>query len=94
MWVSRNLYRPDFDFPPVQVRVHLALNGIFSLKIYNSAGELVRVLDYEADANAPLDRTYPWDARNQNQEPVASGVYIIYYTSRLGSQQAKLLIAR
>jgi flagellar hook assembly protein FlgD len=92
-WVSRNVYRPGVDQPPVYVKVHLSQAGVCSLKIYNSAGELVRVL-----LDEPLQygtyRDINWDGLNKYNAPVASGVYVIYYTTRYQTRMARLLILR
>ena len=76
------------------MRVHLALPGPYKLKIYNSAGELVRNLRDDMAASAPKDEIVEWDGLNQKKEPVASGIYILQFTSRFESRTAKLLILR
>ncbi len=78
----------------MQIHVHVPHDGAFSLKIYNSAGELVKKLDGDTMTNAPYDHTYEWDANNDKGAPVASGVYLIYFTNKYGAQEAKLLIVR
>jgi len=90
--VSRNVYRPDRDQPPVFVRIHQSSAGVYSLKIYNSAGELVKVLRDEQTERAYED--VPWDGTNKFNKPVASGVYILYYTSRYQTRMSRLLIIR
>jgi flagellar hook assembly protein FlgD len=92
-WVSRNVYRPDYDQPKVFVRVRLSQEGVCSLKIYNSAGELVRVLLDERRQSGTYN-DIEWDGLNKNQEPVASGVYLLYYTTRYQTRFAKILIVR
>jgi hypothetical protein len=92
-WVSRNVYRPAFDHPPVFIRVSLSQEGVCSLKVYNSAGEMIRVLLDERLQHGTY-REVPWDGLNKYQQPVASGVYIIYYTTRYTTRSARVLILR
>jgi flagellar hook assembly protein FlgD len=63
------------------------------LKIYNSAGELVRVLLDEGFQESTY-RNIEWDGLNKFNAPVASGVYVIYYTTRYSTRSARLLILR
>jgi hypothetical protein len=93
-WISRNAYHPETDYPPVAVRVHLSLPGAYTLKVYNSAGERVKTLKDEREAGAPLDETLWWDGKNDAGEKVASGVYVLQFTSRFDQRTAKLLILR
>jgi flagellar hook assembly protein FlgD len=92
-WVSRNVSRPGYDNPPVFVRVRLSEDGICTLKVYNSAGELVKVL-YDQQRQYGTYKDIPWDGTNKYGEPVASGVYVIYYTTRYQTRFAKLLMIR
>ena len=87
------MYRPGYDNPPVFVRVHLSQMGFCSLKIYNSAGELVRVL-LDDQRQSGTYKDCGWDGKNKNGENVASGVYVIYYTNRYQTRMAKLLVVR
>lgn len=91
--VSRNITQPGVDDPPVFVRVRLSQAGICTLKIYNSAGELVRVLVDES-RQAGTYGDFPWDGKNMHGAPVASGVYVIYYTTRYATRSARLLVVR
>jgi flagellar hook assembly protein FlgD len=88
------VYNPVTDYPPVEVRVHLSLPGPYILKIYNSAGELVKTLKDEREAGAPLDDVVVWDGTNKDDQPVSSGVYVLHFLSRFESRTAKLLILR
>jgi hypothetical protein len=92
-FVSRNVYRPDYDQPPVFVRVHLSTPGYCSIKIYNSAGEFVKEL-WNSRVQDGLYREIPWDGKNMHGAPVASGLYVIYYTSRYQTRLARLLVLR
>jgi hypothetical protein len=53
-----------------------AYPGKFSLRIYNSAGEVIRTLE-DTNLTGPLAKTYLWDGTNVHGDRVASGVYII-----------------
>jgi flagellar hook assembly protein FlgD len=75
------------------VRVYLSQAGVCSLKIYNSAGELVRVL-LEEKRQTGIYQEVPWDGKNMEGEDVASGVYILYYTTRYETRVAKVLVLR
>jgi flagellar hook assembly protein FlgD len=72
----------------------LALSGPFSLKVYNTAGELVKTLKAENPSGAPVDLKVEWDGTNNKGEPVASGVYILHFMSMFESRTSKLLILR
>jgi flagellar hook assembly protein FlgD len=87
------VYQPVID-PPVQINIHLSLPGLYVLRVYNSAGELVKTLQDTASSYAPRDEMLTWDGTNGNGEPVASGVYIIHFVSRYESRVAKLLVLR
>ena len=69
-WVSRNLYRPGFDFPPLYVRINLGVTGLYTLRVYNTAGELVRTLR-QGRITQPVSEEVEWNAENDRGEPVA-----------------------
>jgi flagellar hook assembly protein FlgD len=77
----------------VFVRVRLSQEGVCTLKIYNSAGELVRVL-LDETRQSGIYKDIEWDGLNMYQEPVASGVYLLYYTTRYAARSARLLVVR
>ncbi len=77
-WVSRNSWRPDHDVP-VEIRIHCRTPGRLSLKIYNTAGELVKVLWQGIFTNPDFFETITWDGKNENKEKVASGLYVVHY---------------
>jgi flagellar hook assembly protein FlgD len=85
--------RPGYDQPPVFVRIRLSTPGYCSVKIYNSAGEMVRTL-WSRPIQSSLEQDLDWDGKNMYGAPVASGVYVIYYTNRYKTQMAKLLVIR
>jgi flagellar hook assembly protein FlgD len=73
--------------------VYLSQEGVCSLKVYNSAGELVRVL-LEEKRQFGTYQEVPWDGKNMHGEPVASGVYVLYYTTRYATRTARVMILR
>jgi hypothetical protein len=92
-FVSRNVCRPGYDDPQVFVRVRLSQPGYCSVKIYNSAGELVREL-WNTPVQTFLERDFSWDGKNMNGAFVASGVYVIYYTNRYQTKSARILVLK
>jgi len=70
-----------------------AVTGPYHLKIYNSAGELVRTLVQERAVGKQND-WFAWDGKNEYGEQVASGVYVIHLTSPLKAQLRRLLVIR
>jgi flagellar hook assembly protein FlgD len=77
----------------VFVRVRLSQPGYCSVKIYNSAGELVREL-WNTPVQTFLERDFSWDGKNMNGAFVASGVYVIYYTNRYQTKSARILVLK
>ena len=73
--------------------MYLSQEGVCSLKVYNSAGELVRVL-LEEKRQFGTYQEVPWDGNNMHGEPVASGVYVLYYTTRYATRTARVMILR
>jgi flagellar hook assembly protein FlgD len=65
--------------------------GKYSLRIYNSAGELVRVLQ-QLQSRWPVEDDVPWDGKNMKGEPVAAGVYIVYFESSMYIRTAKVIV--
>ena len=90
-WVSRNAWKPASDVP-VQIRFSVPTPGRLSLKIYNSAGELVKVLRDGRFASGIWSETVDWDGRNMHEEPVASGIYLIRFENPAGGRTAKLAV--
>jgi flagellar hook assembly protein FlgD len=87
--LSHNTYRSDRgDF---RVRYKVSVPGKYSLRIYNSAGELVRLLR-DLESRWPVEDTVPWDGRNEQGDPVASGVYIVYFESSRYTRTATFLV--
>jgi len=90
--VSGNVFEPEKGLP---FRIFYSVQdpGRYSLKIYNSAGELVREL-VNLESRYPVEDTIPWDGRNMNGERVASGVYLVYFESKWYTRIAKILVIR
>jgi len=65
--------------------------GKYSLKVYNSAGELVRVLQ-NLESQFPVEDTVQWDGKNMYGEKVAAGVYVVYFESSRYVRIAKVLV--
>ena len=79
--------------PTTTIHLQVPMRGVVWLTIYNVAGQVVRTLldDYELDAGY---HTIDWDGRDQQGQPVTSGVYL--YHLRAGTQALvhKLLLLR
>lgn len=65
--------------------------GHFYLRVYNSVGELIRVLD-DREISAAWDQWYQWDGTNTQQRPVASGVYIIQMSGPFVVHTARVIV--
>jgi flagellar hook assembly protein FlgD len=75
MQVSQNLNTPTSG--PVLISVgSYAYPGSFSLRVYNSVGEVIRILD-NTNLTGAWVKTYTWDGTNAHGTRVASGIYII-----------------
>jgi flagellar hook assembly protein FlgD len=82
--VSKNIFTPS---SPVSISVSInAYYGVFSIKIYNSAGEHIQTI-VEKDLTGPEVNTYSWDGKNKGGYQCASGVYVIYM---IGSYERKM----
>ena len=79
--------------PTTTLHLQVPMRSSVWLTIYNVAGQVVRTLldDYELDAGY---HTIDWDGRDQQGQPVTSGVYL--YQLRAGTQAIvhKLLLLR
>jgi hypothetical protein len=75
MQVSQNLNTPTSG--PVLISVgSYAYPGSFSLRVYNSVGEVIRILE-NTNLTGVWVKTYTWDGTNTHGTRVASGIYII-----------------
>jgi hypothetical protein len=83
--------------PETWIPYQLAEDANVHISIYNSAGQLVRVLSIgqmQAGSYITKDRAAYWNGRNENGERVGSGVY--FYHLRAGDFQAtrRMLIVK
>jgi flagellar hook assembly protein FlgD len=75
MQVSQNLNTPSSG--PVLISIGIFIYpGNFSLRIYNSVGEVIRTLE-DTNLTGVWTKTYSWDGTNAHGARVASGIYII-----------------
>lgn len=90
--VSLNVLREGGQ--PVSIHAgNKAYPGGYDLRIYNSAGELIRTLDNQTLSTA-TDFWYTWDGTNNHNEPVASGVYLIYLHRPTDDRLKRILVVR
>jgi hypothetical protein len=90
-WVSKNKLQNGET--PVEIRVGPLAFGAYILKVYNSAGELVKILR-DGRGTEGLYDSVTWDGRNEKGARVASGVYLIAYTNSNRVRYAKLAVLR
>jgi sugar lactone lactonase YvrE len=91
--VSKNVFTPSQGALTITAIVY-DYPGDVSLKIYNTAGELVKKL-LNTHLTGPLTVTiFPWDGTNTNGQNCASGVYIIVLTEPFGRRSARVLLVR
>jgi hypothetical protein len=91
--VSENVLRPGSG--PVIIHIGSAsYDGGYSLRIYNSAGELVKILDNNTSLPAAIDITYTWDGTNTHGDKVADGVYLIYLKRPVNTETKRVLVVR
>ena len=67
--------------------------GAYSLTVYNSAGERIKVLD-EKELNGPFQRSYLWDGTNRYGEMCAANMYILRLVEPFGTRLARVLLIR
>jgi glycosylphosphatidylinositol phospholipase D len=90
-WISKNRHKSGET--PVEIRVGPLALGAYSLKVYNSAGELVKDLR-DGRGTEGLYDSVMWDGRNARGAAVASGVYLIAYTNGSKTRYGKLVVLR
>lgn len=66
------------------------LPGSGTIKIFNSAGELIRTIIHSASDLAPSIAI--WDLKNENQQLVAPGLYFFHLDSPAGKATGKFII--
>ncbi|MBI4778328.1 hypothetical protein HY792_05365 [Candidatus Desantisbacteria bacterium] len=62
---------------------------MIDIKIYNIAGELLR-----DESISTTDGTWKWNARNNDNEQVASGVYIYLMTNEKDKTVGKIAVIK
>ncbi|HSR18895.1 MAG TPA: hypothetical protein VLM39_12455 [Ignavibacteriaceae bacterium] len=62
-----------------------------TIKIFNSSGELVRIIDH-ASFNNSAPSIAKWDLKNTYNQLVAAGVYFYYITSSIGTKTGKFFV--
>ncbi len=62
-----------------------------TIRIFNSAGELVRTLEHDATRSA-APSIEKWDLKNYNQQLVAPGLYFYHVSSAKGETTGKFII--
>lgn len=89
LYVSKNVFTPGVDTVNIQVTSRNYPNTL-TVKVYNSAGELVRILAH-TDITGPLTQTYTWDGKNVNGDKVGSGIYLILFQGDQFQRTARIL---
>ena len=90
LFVSRNVLRP-LSGETLEIDVNLCETGHYRVTVYNSAGELVRVLRSN-DNQTPLQDPVLWDGKNNQGDTVASGVYLIRFTNPSTDLQSRVIV--
>ena len=79
--ISRNIFNPVLG-EKVEVKWSVLGPGEMNLVVYNSAGEMVKKLMDRRITGSSVSGTVTWNATNESDEIVASGVYIVYLKGR------------
>lgn len=92
------LYIPQNVFSPSQGNLILTLtcpftNSHVNLRVYNTAGELVKTLADET-FTLPTQVAVTWNGTNQAGNPCASGVYLFYLSESQEKKTAKIILIR
>ncbi len=83
----------EVDTKPFRVEITLKNAGDYEIMIFNVAGEEVRTMAKE-NLPAATPFTVPWDGRNNDNDDVASGVYIVRVRLAEGVAEHKILLIR
>lgn len=89
--LGRNVFVPAKD-GTVTTTFTASYSGKTTLSIYNSAGELVRVLFPTAVVPASMLNSLTWDGKNTSGKVVAPGIYIFHLALILGSYDKRLVV--
>jgi len=87
-----NPFNPDTWIP-----YQLAKDAKITIKIYSATGQLVRVMDLgykDAGVYMSKQKAAYWDGKNDNGEPVASGVYLYSIQAGDFTGSKKMVIAK
>ncbi len=72
--------RPNPFNPSTSIRYSIAQRGVVTLRVYNTAGQLVRTLVDQIQSPTPGGFRVDWDGRNERGARVASGIYLYKLT--------------
>jgi flagellar hook assembly protein FlgD len=91
--VSKNLFNTIKD-TNVTLVFESSYNGTADLKLYNSAGEMVRNLDSQIlnPTTANAAQTVIWDGKNKAGALVASGIYFFQLRLNFGAFSKRLMV--
>jgi hypothetical protein len=67
------------------------LRGPVSLQIFDAGGRLIRTLHTAAKSS---ERSVLWDARDENDQPVASGIYFVRLATPVVNATRKMILIR
>jgi hypothetical protein len=79
--------------PTTTIRYSIAERGRVTLRVYNVAGQLVKVL-FDEEQSPETARAVTWDGRNQDGHAVSSGVYFYKIMARGFTQTKKMIILK
>ncbi len=70
------------------------LPGKCKIRIYNMAGDLVKIIEHQADGTQKNEfgGTATWNLLNTHDQKIASGVYIFYVESDIGESTGKFAV--
>jgi hypothetical protein len=88
-----NNYPNPFN-PTTTIKYSIAERGHVQLKIYNAAGQLIRTLVNEEQAPQEVPFAKVWNGLNDQNQPVASGVYFYQLTAKNFSQTKKMVVLK
>lgn len=91
-YVDKNLFKP-VNGQAVSIYIGNSTSGEYALRVYNSAGELVRVLG-DQYLTSLVSQSYSWDGKNSSGTPCASGVYVLYLVEPFGEKMRRVLLVR
>lgn len=90
--LSRNPFSPSGESPTMEFVIRLAPPAQARLEIFDIAGRLVRTL-HDGEVAAP-QTSVPWDGSDDDNEPVASGVYFARLTADTGTETQRTVLLK